>query len=116
MSKTKLTIIIGLFAAILLIVVLISLITQEKTITTSQVECLENHRGLQTDISPKKLYFPLQLGWEGNKILIRNQNGQPIDSLYPNQICDTGGEGITEKIISVKFNGLRIIKEIEIEE
>ncbi|MFA6132182.1 MAG: hypothetical protein WC702_03965 [Patescibacteria group bacterium] len=112
--EKKLTI--GLFAsAVLIMGFLFFLANKTNIVESNSAECSENQKTLIIN-STNTLRFPAQFGWEGHTVLIRNQADQPIDSMYPNQICDTDEEGILEKITSVKFNGLKIIDEIWIKE
>lgn len=114
MKKTKLIFAI-LISITLVIAILFFLVTKTNTIEVTSAKCSENQKGLMVN-STNTLRLPAQFGWEGQKVLIRNQADQPIDSMYPNQICGSNDEGVLEKITSVKFNGLKIISEIWIKE
>ncbi len=119
MSKQKFVVFFILIFAIV-IAYFVFLIKQENIIEVSGVGCLENNRGLRTDDLSKKLYFPFQFGLEEPTILMRDKNDRPLDSMHPNQICENNDPDddfdVLEKIISIKFNGLRIIEEIKIGE
>lgn len=86
---------------------------RETLLSPTSVSCSADGNKLVLD-QGQEYRFPWQLGWEGKTILLRDAQGQPLEALHPNQICDPD-EDVFSWVVQVKINGLGTVREIWVE-